>query len=634
MKKASILLLPILLCAAPNKPSNITLSPTSNSVTISWHDNSNDERGFKIFRNGKFIALVAPNKTSFIDRGLRANKNYRYEVRATDDNENLVNSISAISNNSLLTLTIEGRLKMDSHASFFIDADNNPNTGYSRGTMVGIDYLVDGRNFYSYGGVIDGHKWNWNRVSTISKYELTSTKATFEVPLNEMNLGTNIKYIAEVASSDWSKKTDYSVMNQLSVSGTKNLPIIIVGPSTVYIEHESNTARKKVNGLLADDCRLEGWGERLYEYANVPNSVYNYARPGSNHNSFQRDVEEDIDYKISIGSIADSQNDKALTRFLFGPKRDHYWAKTKERMRALGEGIILIQFGGSNEDPSSDNKSKFRENLKLYIDESRALGFTPVFITDIEKRIKDDNNHLVKSRRGYPAWMKEVAAQEGVRVLDLNKKSYQEYDRLSEAQWDEKFGECYNQWSKRKEKTHLEVKGARLVASWIRDLACSDRSSKLCKQLTSTPKNITLTSPNFIPSHGSPAFSWSNIPPNTESFAIIIDDDNSHDADGRDWIHWSVLNINKNIRSINAGTTPAGAKIELNSNGGIGYSDPAFPNQHKYVAHIYALDVKDLTKTGHYDGPKVYKPNYKYDHKEFEKIFGNYILKKGEVSSK
>ncbi len=74
------------LFAKPNAPSQLVLKAlSSSSVKISWRDNSNNETGFKIFRDDRLITVTPPNQTHFTDTGLKPATTYRYTVRATDD---------------------------------------------------------------------------------------------------------------------------------------------------------------------------------------------------------------------------------------------------------------------------------------------------------------------------------------------------------------------------------------------------------------------------------------------------------------------------------------------------------------------------------------------------------------------
>jgi len=70
----------------PSAPTNFkAYSVGSKSIKLTWNDNSNNETGFKIFRDSVLIATVPANTTSYIDTGLTKGKTYYYELRATND---------------------------------------------------------------------------------------------------------------------------------------------------------------------------------------------------------------------------------------------------------------------------------------------------------------------------------------------------------------------------------------------------------------------------------------------------------------------------------------------------------------------------------------------------------------------
>jgi Raf kinase inhibitor-like YbhB/YbcL family protein len=552
---------------------------------------------------------------------LPGSSGYNLSVVVEAEN-NHIDRLSASDDGVTLNLQMSGQFMEGSHPGFYIDADNNPNTGYTGGldNIMGTDYLVENSGLYKYPE--GAHGWKWEKISTESSMENGSTQVQAHIPLQLLNIGNTIKYIAAVATKDWSHHV-YSQMTAYQIGGIEppSTPVVIIGPSTVYIDHEFNEARHSDGS----DCRLEGWGERLYEYATDPDVVYNYAQPGAGAGTFREPPE----------------GKERLEQMHYGPDKDHYWAGAKKKMEELRRGMLLIQFGGN--DPRHLQKKYpgatreqigeyFKENIRFYIDRAKELNFTPVLITSIEKRIREDNGDLKHSRGRFPEWIKEIAEDENIRVLDLNKKSYEEFSKYTDAQWDEKFANCFGKWGGQKQNTHFEPKGAKIVASWLRDLACEDSDSKLCKQLRGTPQTFKLSSNNFIPEHGSPQLSWKNVPKGTKSFALIIDDQDAKD-DQRDWIHWSVMNINKNVTSIAANTTPDGVLVELNSNRSRSYADPAFPKNHTYVAHVYALDIEDISKVEQANRDKIYYPNSQYDHKTFEKIFANFILEKSRIVS-
>jgi len=87
------LIIPLLpvkaVSSTPNAPSGLyKSSSTATSITINWTDNSSNETGFRIYRNGSLYDLVGANTTSYTDTGLACGTTYSYYVTA-------INSVSA-----------------------------------------------------------------------------------------------------------------------------------------------------------------------------------------------------------------------------------------------------------------------------------------------------------------------------------------------------------------------------------------------------------------------------------------------------------------------------------------------------------------------------------------------------------
>jgi Raf kinase inhibitor-like YbhB/YbcL family protein len=92
----------------------------------------------------------------------------------------------------------------------------------------------------------------------------------------------------------------------------------------------------------------------------------------------------------------------------------------------------------------------------------------------------------------------------------------------------------------------------------------------------------------------SPQLSWEDVPEETKSFALSVTDP---DAPGGTWIHWLVYDISKELRKIERGGLPEGAKEVENDFGKRPYGGPCPPSgTHRYFFTIYALD------TGHLEG--------------------------------
>jgi len=70
----------------PSAPSSLSGQANSHSqITIRWADTSDNEDGFKIYRNGSLIGSVGPNVAMFQDKGLQYGTTYTYSVAAYND---------------------------------------------------------------------------------------------------------------------------------------------------------------------------------------------------------------------------------------------------------------------------------------------------------------------------------------------------------------------------------------------------------------------------------------------------------------------------------------------------------------------------------------------------------------------
>ncbi|MGC8659733.1 MAG: YbhB/YbcL family Raf kinase inhibitor-like protein [Desulfomonilaceae bacterium] len=102
------------------------------------------------------------------------------------------------------------------------------------------------------------------------------------------------------------------------------------------------------------------------------------------------------------------------------------------------------------------------------------------------------------------------------------------------------------------------------------------------------PKLYTCDGQDF-----SPALSWSGVPSNAKSLALIVDDP---DAPVGTWVHWVVFNIPPGQKELVEKILPSpslndGARHGKNSWGKLGYGGPCPPGgTHRYYFKLYALD--------------------------------------------
>ena len=118
----------------------------------------------------------------------------------------------------------------------------------------------------------------------------------------------------------------------------------------------------------------------------------------------------------------------------------------------------------------------------------------------------------------------------------------------------------------------------------------------IVKIVQNTKMQITssaFTNNGFIPSKYtcdgediSPPLSFSNIPKNAKSFALIMDDP---DASTGSFVHWLVWNISPEKPSLAEGEKPNAIQGKTDF-GKIGYGGPCPPDVHRYFFKLYAID--------------------------------------------
>ncbi|GGS51608.1 hypothetical protein GCM10010156_07820 [Planobispora rosea] len=94
-------------------------------------------------------------------------------------------------------------------------------------------------------------------------------------------------------------------------------------------------------------------------------------------------------------------------------------------------------------------------------------------------------------------------------------------------------------------------------------------------------------------SMGNPPLRWSRVPDNTESVAIVVDNNNS--TTGAE-VHWVVFDIDPRTGEVAENTVPVDAVEGRTTNGKVGYTPPC-RRQENYRFTVYALKEKvDLGK--------------------------------------
>ena len=135
--------------------------------------------------------------------------------------------------------------------------------------------------------------------------------------------------------------------------------------------------------------------------------------------------------------------------------------------KALDErpDYVLIQFGHNDshapdKPEATDAATAYKEYLRRYVDESRAIGATPVLVTPMVRRTFDSTGKLIDALAPYADAMKDVGDEKKAAVVDLHASSRALVETLgadANAAMANKKGDA----------THFNEKGARAMAELV-----------------------------------------------------------------------------------------------------------------------------------------------------------------------
>jgi len=137
---------------------------------------------------------------------------------------------------------------------------------------------------------------------------------------------------------------------------------------------------------------------------------------------------------------------------------------------ALQPTHVLIQFGhndmpGKGPDRATDAATTFRDNLRRYLAEARAVGAQPILISSITRRNFKDGK-LEDLLADYAAGARAVAAAENVPFVDLHARSIAAVTKLGP----EGSADLGPLKDGKRDNTHFSPKGA----EWAADLVVAE----------------------------------------------------------------------------------------------------------------------------------------------------------------
>jgi len=102
------------------------------------------------------------------------------------------------------------------------------------------------------------------------------------------------------------------------------------------------------------------------------------------------------------------------------------------------------------------------------------------------------------------------------------------------------------------------------------------------------PRKYGFKNENF-----SPPLTITQVPKETKSLVLIMDDPDAMGAVGKVWVHWVLWNIPPNIQEIEENSIPENSIEGKTDFDEFGYGGPAPPDkEHLYIFKLYALDTE------------------------------------------
>lgn len=192
----------------------------------------------------------------------------------------------------------------------------------------------------------------------------------------------------ELGSRSWDDRLtlafDQSVA-RIEIVPVTETRLVLLGDSTVADQGEGD---------------YFSWGQMLPHFVDRTVSVANHAESGESLKSF----------------LKSQRLDKALSQLRPGD-------------------VVVIQFGHNDSKAQypltyAEAETTFRSYLRLYVDEIRRRGASPVLVTSPHRRTFDPDGRIRNSHGSYPEATRAVAREQAVPLIDLTLATARLYEAL------------------------------------------------------------------------------------------------------------------------------------------------------------------------------------------------------------
>jgi lysophospholipase L1-like esterase len=168
-------------------------------------------------------------------------------------------------------------------------------------------------------------------------------------------------------------------------------------------------------------------------------------------------------------SLADFVNDKAIIHNHAASGRSTLSFINEGRWNTVYDSIqkgdyVVIQFGHNDEKNEEKLHTEpfgtFKTNLRKFIEESRKKGANPIICSSIVRRHFDGKGNLIDTHGDYITAAKEIATETKTPYVDMERLT----KKLVAEMGPDKSKEIYNFTNKKQDSTHVNFKGADLIA--------------------------------------------------------------------------------------------------------------------------------------------------------------------------
>ena len=228
----------------------------------------------------------------------------------------------------------------------------------------------------------------------------------------------------------------------------KNITIFLVGDSTVAdysLENDYQNTRFPLNG----------WGQVF-------------------QNFFKKDSLSLVKNLIKADSVVvvDKAKGGRSTRTFFEEGR---WAEVYRVLKK--NDLVMIQFG--HNDAAVDKPERYvnlmgyKEFLRLYVNQTREKGATPILITPVNRNYPWKDGKLTNVHGEYPNAVKEVAKELNVKLIDLTQLSIDNFTAKGQEYVTENYFMNFDKGiykaypNGQKDNTHFQKEGAIAVAQLV-----------------------------------------------------------------------------------------------------------------------------------------------------------------------